>query len=205
MGSFVNERAYPRRGRPVIRWVIYCAGLIDFYLCAIWFLVPITATINAIRISGLILAVILGVTTFLRRRLSFIHWRKTGSAAAAIDAAAGASSFFTIAVLLGLGHRLSSDIAIGIFMLLSSAVMLFSGLFHRRDEKPWWIAIDILMLLGTGAFGIFLIYAHPSFTFTIFGIIVGFIGGLVAPLIDRHLLGRERNPEDTEAIAPRAG
>lgn len=193
-------------------WVFYFAAVIDFVLLIIYFSAPIiTATINAIRISSLILAVLLGIITFLRQWRSLLYWLKAVSVTAAINIIVDASVFFTIAVLLGLGHRLSFAVAIGIIMLLPPVIIISS---IWRNKKPSQVVIGILAFLGFGAGGAFLIYTAPSFNlaypyFSIWlsaasGGVMGSLSGIVDRL-DRHQLGQEIAHGNTENTAPRAG
>ena len=203
----MKERTHSKRGQSVVSWVLYFVVVIDFLLFEIWFFVPIAA----IRISDLTLSVILGAIALIRRRFSLLHWRKTGSVAAAINVVAGASLFFTMAVLLGLGHRLSFVIAIGILMLLSSVVALFSVFLHRYSRKPSQVVIGILASLGLGAGGGFFVYSNPSFDlanhpFTFTSIVlpaaVGGVMGVLASVIEAD---QDRTPEDIKSTVPQDG
>ena len=180
---FMKKRVHLELEWSVVRSVIYFAVITDFNLFIAWFFVPIAA----IRISGLILAVIFGAFVLFQWRLSLSYRRKLGSVAAAFEAIANASIFFTVAVLFGLLKGLSPATAFGIYFLVLCMPTLSIIFFHRRDEKPWWVAVEILTSLGVGAFGIFLIYAHPPFTFTLYGALNGmlvFIGSLIRLLIE---------------------
>ncbi len=199
---FMSKRGHSGVEWAVVRWVVYGAAVIDFFLFVIWFFVPIAA----IRISGLILAIVIGGIRLFNLRLFPPFEQKLKPAI--IETRAGSLAYFTVAVLLGVGNKLSPASAFGIFALALCTLMLFITFHHRRDEKPRWIAIGILMALGFGALGIFLIYAHPSFTLSdiLPGMIGGFIGGFAAQFIlKRHRARRERTPEGTESTAPRAG
>ncbi len=202
----MRERTHSGRAQLVVDWVLYFVAVIDFLLFEIWFSVPIAA----IRISGLVLAVALGAIA-LFRRLSLLHWRKTGSVAAAIDVVAGAFLFFTMAMLLGLGHRLSFAIAMGILMLLSFVVILFSIFLHRHSRKPLQVVIGILASLGLGVGGGFFIYSNPtidlvSHPFTFNSIVWSLaLGGVMGVLLKVAEGDQNRNPEDTKTTAPQGG
>ena len=196
----MKERTYPGSSQPVVACVVYWVSQVDIFLFLVW----IATHNNAVWTSGLILAVVFGGIMLFRPQLFLPCRRRFDPTATAIEVQTIALFHFALAVLLGLGERLSTAVALGILVLVACIQWLFSVLLHRREKSPWLFAASIAASLSIGALGIFLIYIHPPFNLdsAVLGIIGGTLGGLASLVRARYRPSRERNPYDSESTVP---